>query len=1136
MGFLTHDTTVLTGALGSGARITDLAVRTTASGTFLYAGAQPGSATLMALSLAQGQTATLIDTQGVTGSITYTGSTTVDFLPTPTGTAILAAGHFGAEVGGYLLSSNGMIGGSRSYSDGAGQGGQLAVLEVLPVTGATWIYGALAGGSGIAAWRMTPGTATLVQQATLADDSDAYLDGVGTLISAQVSGQAMLFAASPYEHGVTALTVGSDGSLTVTGRIGAAEGLGMTGPAAMEDVTLAGQSFLVVAATQSSSLSVLRIDPGGLVPVDHVTDSLSTRFQSPVAVETFTLGDRAYVLTGGGDDGLTLFHLLPDGRLIFIETLLDSSATALQNVAAIEAVQVGNQIQVFVASAVEDGLSQFTFTPPASGPTRIGTAADDALTGGANDDILTGGRGDDSLAGGGGDDILVDGSGADALTGGSGADLFVLVSDGADDRVLDFNKAEDRLDLSDFGLIYSVSQIAVTSTATGAILTFGAGVVEVFSHDGSPLTAADFTDANTLNLPRSPVELIISGRIETGGAGDDTIAGSVFSDSLSGAAGDDLLTAQSGDDTLDGGSGADTLDGGAGRDRADYASATAGVTADLATPARNTGDAAGDVYLGIEDLAGSDHADDLTGDGAANEILGRDGGDLLSGGGGSDTLDGGAGDDTLRGGAGADALIGGPGFDTADFSGSASGVVFDLSGAVASSGAAAGDIASGIEAAIGTGFADHLLGTGQTNSLTGGQGADTLAGGGGDDSLDGGAGADRIDGGTGFDIAIYRGASAGLLADLASAARNTGEAAGDVFLALEGLEGSAFADDLRGDGAANLLRGGDGTDWLTGRGGNDTLEGGDGNDNLSGGAGADQMNGGNGSDRAVYTDGTGPMTLDLANNGLNTGEALGDVLVSVENVKGTAWPDLIYGDALANLLDGYGGNDSLWGRDGNDELQGRGGNDLLSGGNDNDQFFGGNGADTLDGGNGVDRANYGDSATGLTADLLNPASNTGFAAGDVYIGIEDLQGTAAADRLFGDNAANTITGARGSDLIKGRDGGDYLLGVDGADTLVGGAGSDSLLGGTGADVFVFVRGAQVDRVLDLSLTQDVILLDRDIPAIAGMTAAQVVAAFGTTVGGDVFLDFGGGDVLVVKGFTDPTALIPVLGIGDTAFP
>ena len=457
--------------------------------------------------------------------------------------------------------------------------------------------------------------------------------------------------------------------------------------------------------------------------------------------------------------------------------------------------------------------------------------------------------------------------------------------------------------------------------------------------------------------------------INTGDAAGDTyisiegLVGSSVADTLIGDAGDNFLRGQGG---------ADALDGGAGNDYADYFNSTIGITVDLANPLNNTGEATGDTYTSIERVRGSAFNDVLRGNEFGNTLRGGLGADTLDGGAGfdfasyadssvgltaslanfadntgeaagdvyisiellrgsdfADTLIGDFGDNFLQGGLGADSLDGGAGNDYADYFNSTIGIAVDLANSLSNTGEAAGDTYTSIERVRGSAFDDVLRGNAGNNTLRGGLGADTL------------------DGRAGSDFANYADSSIGLTASLANSADNTGEAIGDVYISIENLRGSNFADTLIGDGGDNFLQGGEG---------------------------ADALDGGAGNDYADYFNSTIGITVDLANPLNNTGEATGDTYTSIERVRGSAFNDVLRGNEFGNTLRG------------------------------------GLGADTLDGGAGFDFASYADSSVGLTASLANFADNTGEAAGDVYISIELLRGSDFADTLIGDFGDNFLQG------------------------------------------------------------------------------------------------------------------------------
>ncbi|WP_198328333.1 calcium-binding protein [Methylovulum psychrotolerans] len=217
----------------------------------------------------------------------------------------------------------------------------------------------------------------------------------------------------------------------------------------------------------------------------------------------------------------------------------------------------------------------------------------------------------------------------------------------------------------------------------------------------------------------------------------DIIYGLAGNDVLSGLGGNDTLYGADGNDSLMGGLGNDVLDGGTGFDVAQYYTATAGVTVNLAlTVSQNTAGAGWDTLRNIEKVNGSAYNDTLTGNAADNILLGGAGNDVLYGGDGNDSLMGGLGDDVLDGGAGS---------NVAQYYTATAGVTVNLALTVSQNTAGAGwDTLRNIEKVNGSAYNDTLTGNAADNILLGGAGNDVLDGGLGADVLVGGAGKDSF--------------------------------------------------------------------------------------------------------------------------------------------------------------------------------------------------------------------------------------------------------------------------------------------------------------------------------------------------------------------------------------------------------
>lgn len=439
---------------------------------------------------------------------------------------------------------------------------------------------------------------------------DFELAGEVTLANAVAGDTPFLLAADA--GGVHAYRIGAaSGTLTATGSLGSAEGLGIAQPTAIDTVSAFGATWVVLAAAGSQSLSVMKLSAaGGLSPADHVLDTLATRFGAVSALEVVKVAGHVLVLAGGGDDGISLFTLAPGGQLVHLQSLAHDTGLGLENVSAIAARPLGDTLQIFVTSAATGGISQFALDigslgavirPPADGAAR-GTDAGDLL-------LARGAQG--TLIGGDGDDILVAGSRGGVLTGGAGADTFVLCPAEKVTEVADFEAGTDRLDLSHFPMLRGTGQLKVTDRADGILLEYGDTAMRILSADGGALDLADLfpgglTTPDRVPFPKGPV-----GRFAAGTRRDDDMAG---------GAGTDIMRGRGGDDTMTGGTGDDALRGNGGDDR----------------------------------LSGEAGADALKGQGGADRLSGGAGRDVLAGGKGRDRLSGDAGDDTLKGGGGAD--------------------------------------------------------------------------------------------------------------------------------------------------------------------------------------------------------------------------------------------------------------------------------------------------------------------------------------------------------------------------------------------------------------------------------------------------------------------------------------------------
>lgn len=699
-------------------QISDLDVCLTENGPVIYASSRIDQS-ITSFSLATG-TATQGAQTHLPAGLSQPGDFSLEVIELEgTMQAVSLSGN-GAGLPSYELDSNGALATATDYLSATGLGTQVAALSAVTIGGEDYLYVAESGDTAGALQYYRMDSTGVLRPGVSGGAQTITATGITAMTTHTAGGQEYLFAVSAHDHQIYGYQLTSSGGLRLSASVGATQGLGLNTPTAVDVLTAGGVDYLVVAAAGTSSLTVLRIGTGGsLTPTDHVIDDLTTRFQAVTSIDTVNHNGRAYVVAGGGDDGVSVFELLPGGRLLHLDTVPDGLNTALQNVSALRMVSAGGQLQILAGSETEAGLTQLRMDP---GNGQVLTAGNSggALTGGTGNDLLTEGEGDDRLDGGAGNDTLVGGTGQDQLTGGSGADLFVVLADGQTDTIRDFQPGTDRIDLSFWPMLRSAAQLTFTTTSNGGTISFFGQTLQIRTANGSPLSPLQMQLALNDSFLHIPVGEVSSGRILTGTGGADVLTGGSDDDEIDGRGGQDTLSGHGGDDTITGGGGQDEISGGAGAD-----TINGGRGADQV----NGGD-------GDDVINGQGGRDTLDGGKGRDQIFGSDGSDTINGGEDADTLNGGDGNDRVDGGKGSDTVSGDKGADR----------VYGRDGNDILSGGSGDDQLRG-----GTGD-DQLNGNGDDDRLAGNAGRDQLSGGPGNDVLSGGSGQDVLHGGTGNDV------------------------------------------------------------------------------------------------------------------------------------------------------------------------------------------------------------------------------------------------------------------------------------------------------------------------------------------------------------------------------------------------
>ena len=490
---------VATGSAALDSGIGDTALKTFNGVAYLYSVTGPGGG-IAVWKLVEGALPQLQDTEYFSGTITYQVGNSAMHVSLAGDDQLVLDVRTATGLVGYELNPNGTVG-ALQETDSLVGGGDIPALvqfgEVVTIahaaTGQIATYTVNGDGS-LSLAASVSGTADSMQ--VLQAGSDHFV----------IAADAVSDTISTYniDHDTGALTTidNSDGLAT----------LGIATPTAVEVVQAFGQSWVVVAGADSNSLSVMRLTVDGrLIATDHVLDSLHTRFETVQDLAVVEADGHVFVVAGGGDDGVTLFTMTPDGQLVHLDSFADTVHSGLQNVETLSVAHVGDELQILVGSQQDAGLTKLSVSIDDLGIVRDGFGT---VTGSAQNDILSGSILDTTLMGGAGDDILVAGVGATTMHGGTGADIFVMQYGSDPTTINGFQAGVDRLDLFDYPLLRTPGQLTFTATAQGAQIEYIDEVIVINSSTGSPLTSAEVFGAGFGGPDHIPVDFGDFGGLE----------------------------------------------------------------------------------------------------------------------------------------------------------------------------------------------------------------------------------------------------------------------------------------------------------------------------------------------------------------------------------------------------------------------------------------------------------------------------------------------------------------------------------------------------------------------------------------------------------------------------------------------
>ena len=306
----------------------------------------------------------------------------------PADPGTIAAPSGGGEVQTFLP---GNLAGANVTDNATFELDGLSSIVSADVGGTTYVFAAGGVDDGISVFSLSP-TGVLTNVFNVTDDATFELDGARGLSTAMVDGNTYLFVAGQADDGVSVFRVNTNGSLTNVSNVTDNATMLLTGVSDTATARVGAFTYLYTAGTTENGISIFRVaGDGRLTYLSNHVDAGTLELAGVRAMTTVTIGATAYLIAGGTDDGISVFSInAATGALTGTDDENDTGSINLNDVSDITTAVIGGVTYVFVAGAADNGVSVYSLSG-AGVLTHIESENDSAatLTAGANSVSVT---------------------------------------------------------------------------------------------------------------------------------------------------------------------------------------------------------------------------------------------------------------------------------------------------------------------------------------------------------------------------------------------------------------------------------------------------------------------------------------------------------------------------------------------------------------------------------------------------------------------------------------------------------------------------------------------------------------------------------------------------------------------------